>query len=106
MKFEIQTNQTDTSNNPKTYPDTWQEIPPNGQTCAHTGLKHAKLYTLLGKGGLARNHVRVANLREPGAKQGKTIFHLGDMMRFLDELSAQQGSGQFRQNRAELPEQP
>ena len=46
---------------------------------------------------LARAYVRVANLRDPGAKQGKTIFHVGDMLRFLDGLSAQQGSGQLRE---------
>ncbi len=75
------------------YPDRWVEIPPNGKVCPHTGLKHGKLYTLLGAGGLARPHVRVANLRDPRAVQGKTIFHLGDMRRFLDSLARAQASG-------------
>ena len=80
------------------YPDTWTEIPPNGKICIYTGLKHAKLYTMLGKKGMARAHVRVANLRDPRARQGKTIFHVGDMFRFLDALAAKQGSGLCEHN--------
>jgi len=95
MKIEIKNNSADIQNQP--YPNMWIEIPPNGKVCSHTGLKHAKLYSLLGKGGLGRAHIRVANLREPGAKQAKTIFHLGDMMKFLDTLATEQGSGQLRQ---------
>jgi len=83
MRMNINNNDSDQSKAINPYPDTWCEIPPNGKTCAHTGLKHAKLYSLLGKGGLARDYVRVANLRIPGAKQGKTIFHLGDLERVL-----------------------
>ena len=95
MKIDITNNQSNV-NAPKEYPDTWSEIPPNGKVCSRTGLKHAKIYSMLGKGGIARAHVRVANLKDPKAKQGKTLFHLGDMLRFLDELAAQQGSGELR----------
>jgi hypothetical protein len=91
----------DERNESGSYRDIWTEIPPNGRICPYTGLKHAKLYSLLGKGGLARAYVRVANLRDPGAKQGKTIFHVGDMLRFLDGISAQQGSGQLRRTSEE-----
>src|SRR6516165_4855949 len=70
----------------------WSPIPPNGQSCQFTGLKHAKLYHLLGYGGLARKHVRVVNLRTPGANRGQTLFHVGDMLQFLDALSRKQGS--------------
>lgn len=69
----------------------WSPIPPNGQSCQFTGLKHAKLYHLLGDGGLAKKHVRVVNLRTPGANRGQTLFHVGDMLRFLDALSRKQG---------------
>lgn len=79
-----------------TYPDNWTEIPPNGRVCPFCGLKHARLYSLLGKSGIARRFVRVANLREPGATQGKTLFHVGDMLRFLDHLAMRQGAGQER----------
>jgi len=93
MKIEIKDNPANSQN--QSYPDMWTEIPPNGKICAYTGLKHAKLYSLLGKGGIGRPYVRIANLRAPGAKQAKTIFHLGDMLRFLDNLAAEQGSGQL-----------
>jgi len=96
MKIDIRQNSNGNPTSSGPYPDTWTEIPPNGKVCAHTGLKHAKLYTLLGKGGLARPYVRVANLRAPGARQGKTIFHVGDMLAFLDAWAAQQGSGELR----------
>ena len=71
--------------------DRWSPIPPNGQSCQFTGLKHAKLYHLLGDGGLAKKHVRVVNLRTPGANRGQTLFHVGDMLRFLDAMSRKQG---------------
>jgi len=70
--------------------DRWSPIPPNGRSCQFTGLKHAKLYHLLSAGGLARKHVRVANLRTPGAKRGQTLFHVGDMLRFLDGMAREQ----------------
>src|SRR5437899_12818235 len=98
MKIEVRNSSTTDCEKADEYPDIWVEIPPNGKTCPHTGLKHAKLYSLFPKGGLARQHVRVANLRNPGAKQGKTIFHLGDFMKFLDELAAQQGFGELRKH--------
>jgi hypothetical protein len=53
-----------------------------------TGLRHAHLAKLLRKGGLAAPHVRVVFLREPGARHGKTLFHVGDMLRWLDSLAA------------------
>ena len=97
MRINLQKNaQTEESEASTTYPDIWCEIPPNGKVCPHTGLKHAKLYSMFARGGLARNYVRVANLRNPGAKQGKTLFHLGDMRRFLDKVAADQETGQLR----------
>ena len=95
MQIEIKPNSAE-DERARQYPDVWTEIPPNGKVCAHTGLKHAKLYSMLGKGGIARAYVRVANLRDPRATQGKTIFHVGDMLRFLDSLAAKQGSGELR----------
>ncbi len=71
--------------------DRWTPIPPNGQRCQFTGLKHAKLYNLLGPDGLARVQVRVVNLKTPGANRGQTLFHVGDMLQFLDGLSKSQG---------------
>ena len=67
------------------YPNRYTAIPVNGEVCGVTGLKHSKLYTLLSKGGEAHGKVRVANLRGAGANRGKTLFHVGDMLRFLDE---------------------
>ena len=78
------------------YPNCYAAIPPNGKVCPHTGLRHTHLYTMLAAGGTARPHVRVVNLREPGAKKGKTLFHVGDFLRHLDRLAAQQGSGTLR----------
>jgi hypothetical protein len=78
------------------YPNCYAAIPPNGKVCPHTGLRHTHLYTMLAVGGTARPHVRVVNLREPGAKKGKTLFHVGDFFRHLDRLAAQQGSGALR----------
>lgn len=65
------------------YPERWTAVPPNGQVCDVTGLKHSKLYSLLD--GEARLKVRVACLRETGKTRGKRLFHVGDMLRFLDE---------------------
>ena len=72
--------------------DRWSPIPPNGQRCQFTGLKHAKLYQILGANGIARRQVRVVNLRTPGATRGQTLFHVGDMLRFLDALAQQNQS--------------
>jgi hypothetical protein len=72
------------------YPNRYAPIPPNGKRCEFTGLGHAKLYTVLAAGGPARKKVRVANLRTPGASRGQTLFHVGDMLRFLDDLAAEQ----------------
>jgi hypothetical protein len=73
------------------YPDRYTPIPANGLRCEFTGLRHAKLYHLLSPGGRVRKKVRVANLRTPGAKRGQTLFHVGDMLRYLDELAGEQG---------------
>ena len=75
---------------PVVYPNRYTPIPPNGKRCEFTGMKHAKLYDMLSVGGIARNKVRVANLRSPGTNRGQTLFHVGDMLRFLDELAAEQ----------------
>ena len=83
------------------YPNCYAAIPPNGKVCPHTGLRHTHLYTMLAVGGTARPHVRVVNLREPGARKGKTLFHVGDFLRHLDRLAAQQGSGALRNARTE-----
>ncbi len=72
------------------YPDRYTPIPPNGQRCEFTGLKRAKLYHLLQVGGPVRRKVRVANLRTPGTARGQTLFHVGDMLRYLDKLAGEQ----------------
>jgi hypothetical protein len=71
-------------------------IPTNSQSRPHTGLKHAHLYKLLGNKGAAREFVRVVNLKDPKARHGKTLFHVGDMLRFLDGLALEQGTGRKR----------
>ena len=73
------------------YPNCYAVIPPNGKICERTGLKHAQLYKLLTGNGAARAFVRVANLKLPGAAKGKTLFHVGDMLRYLDMLAAETG---------------
>jgi hypothetical protein len=70
------------------YPNRYAPIPPNGKRCEFTGLKHSKLYHILCAGGPVRRKVRVANLRSPGANRGQTLFHVGDMLRYLDELAS------------------
>lgn len=72
------------------YPDRYTPIPPNGRRCEFTGLKHAKLYHLVQAGGPVRKKVRVENLRTPGTARGQTLFHVGDMLRYLDELAGEQ----------------
>ena len=69
------------------YPNLYTAIPPNGKVCPHTGLKHTHLYMLLAPGGAARAHVRVAQLRQPGARRGKTLFHVGDFFRYLESVA-------------------
>lgn len=71
-------------------PDRYTPIPANGLRCEFTGLRHAKLYPLLSASGPVRKKVRVANLRTPGAKRWETLFHVGDMLRYLDELAGEQ----------------
>ncbi len=78
------------------YPNIYAPVPANGRACPHTGLKHAHLYKLLRNGGGARDFVRVVNLMEPRARHGKTLFHVGDLLRYLDHLAAQQGAGKNR----------
>jgi len=75
------------------YANLYRAIPRNGEICPFSGLKHARLYKLLSEGGIARAHVRVVQLKEPGAAKGVTLFHVGDLMQFLDRLAAEQGSG-------------
>ena len=70
------------------YPNRYAPIPVNGEKCQFTGLGHAKLYQLLG--GELRARVRVVNLRSPKAKRGKTLFHVGDMLRYLNEQASTQ----------------
>lgn len=72
------------------YPNAYVALPPNRPhvSCPHTGLRHAHLSKLLKPGGLAAGQVRVVHLREPGARHGKTLFHLGDMLRWLDHLAS------------------
>lgn len=53
------------------YPNSYAPIPANGQSCPHTGLKHAHLYKLLAENGAAREFVRVVSLRDPKARHGK-----------------------------------
>ena len=72
---------------PAEYPNRYATIPPNGRRCEFTGLGHAKLYQIPGTDGIARRKVRVANLRMPGTARGQTLFHVGDMLRWLDELA-------------------
>ena len=73
----------------KQYPNCYACLPPNTKAsmCPHTGLRHAHLAKLLKPGGMAAAHVRVVTLREPGARRGKTLFHLGDMLQWLDDLA-------------------
>ena len=37
--------------------------------------------------------VRTLSLRQPGSHKGKSLFHVGDFLAFLDALACQQGSG-------------
>jgi hypothetical protein len=76
------------------YPNSYASLPPNVKSalCPHTGLRHAHLGKLLKPGGLAAAHVRTVMLRQPGARHGKTLFHVGDMLRWLDGLAAQQAT--------------
>jgi hypothetical protein len=78
------------------YPNIYTCIPGNGASCPHTGLKHAHLYKLLGNQGDARDFVRVVNLRNPKARHGKTLFHVGDLLRYFDSLAREQGTGAKR----------
>lgn len=78
------------------YPNCYAPIPPNKSMCPHTGLRHTHLYSLLNAGGAARPYVRVVNLKQPGARKGKTLFHVGDFLRYLDRLAAEQRSGVLR----------
>jgi hypothetical protein len=70
--------------------DRYSPIPANGKKCEFTGLGHARLYQLLN--GPAKDFVRVASLREPGKKRGTRLFHVGDLLAYLDRLAAEQAA--------------
>jgi hypothetical protein len=72
------------------YPNRWAQIPPNGKHCPYTGLGHSRLYQLLD--GIGRKHIRVASIRDPKAARGTRLYHLGDMLRFLDQLAAERSN--------------
>lgn len=65
--------------------DRFSPIPPNGQRCPYTGLSHGYLYRLLN--GEARGHVRVAHLKARGAKRGKTLYCIADLLAYLNCLA-------------------
>ena len=79
---------------PQAYPQAYAALPLNTKNafCPHTGLRHAHLAKLLKPGGLAAGYVRVVALKEPGARHGKTLFHVGDMLRWLDYLASVQAA--------------
>src|SRR4051812_19873675 len=91
LSFDLAASERESAGSPG-HPNCYSAIPPNSKTCVYTGLKHAHLYALLTGKGAARPYVRVANLKEPGSSKGKTLFHVGDMLRFLDWMSKTQGS--------------
>lgn len=64
-------------------------IPANGRCCPISGLGHATLWRLLN--GQARNSVRVASLRQPGQVRAKCLYHVGDLMAYLDGLASRRG---------------
>ena len=68
------------------YPNQYTPIVPNGKRCQFTGLGHGRLYQLLD--GPAKGKVRVASLRHGDATRGTRLFHVGDMLRYLDSLAA------------------
>ena len=82
------------------FPDRYAPIPPNGRRCDFSGLGHARLYQLLN--GPARPFVRVASLREPGAKRGTRLFHVGDLLNYLDRLAAEQAGDSKDQSSADV----
>jgi hypothetical protein len=68
--------------------DRYTPITPNGVTCPVTGLNHPRLFQLLA--GPARAHVRVVSLKQPGQIRAKRLFHVGDMLAYLNNLAASQ----------------
>lgn len=70
------------------YPNRYSAVPANGRKCEFCGLGHSRLYQLLN--GPARHHVRVASLRGPGKTRGTRLFHVGDLLRYLDGLAVDQ----------------
>lgn len=71
-------------------PDKYSPVPPNGKRCEFCGLGHSRLYQLLD--GPAKPFVRVASLRQPGKKRGTRLFHVGDLLRYLDGLAVDQAA--------------
>jgi hypothetical protein len=68
-------------------------VPTNSEgPCRYTGLRHSLLYVTLNRPEV-RERVRVAKLKAPGANRGKTLFHVGDMLAYLDSLADEQKGG-------------
>ena len=93
-------NAIDKKSNASEFPDRYAPIPPNGRKCEFSGLGHARLYQLLD--GAAKPFVRVASLREPGARRGTRLFHVGDLLRYFDRLAAEQAARSADQIAAEI----
>jgi hypothetical protein len=68
----------------------FRPIPPNGKSCAYTGLAHSYMYRLLCNPGTARASVRVASLKQPGQTRAKQLYHVGDLLSYLSTLASKQ----------------
>jgi hypothetical protein len=93
---------------PQAYPQAYAALPINAKNavCPHTGLRHAHLAKLLKPGGQAAGYVRVVSLKEPGARHGKTLFHVGDMLRWLDYLASVQSEQRANSSANGVPQIP
>lgn len=68
----------------------FRPIPPNGRSCAYSGLGHSRLYRLLVNPGPARKFVRVCSLKQPGQSRATQLYHVGDLLAYLTHLAEEQ----------------
>jgi hypothetical protein len=89
--IEVARKNTETKRFPQ-YPDAYSLMPPGGTACAITGLDCAHLSALLASDARWRTGVRVVEIDAPGHSERKILFHVGDVLRLLDQMAKEQTS--------------
>lgn len=70
-------------------PDAYLPVPPNDKTCPFSGRGHHWFYKTI-INGPARKHIRLIHDIQPKGKRGTWMYHIGDLIDFLNGLAEAQ----------------